>query len=186
MRPLLIDPEVMPPGAIVQPAQTGGSSLAAALSRPVPQQALQAQGLSIPLSTLQGLANALSKPGDPVAAAMPGQTVDPRTGMGNMPTGVDPYAAMTAQQLAQQAQSVQPFGAPGTPSAQFNPPPAPPSWLDRMMQGQEAQNGAQPQMPPQGQLPPPVSSAPGWFDQGGALSRLFGSGGGYGGGAGGQ
>lgn len=184
MRPLLIDPTMMPPGAIVPPAQTGGSSLAAALSRPVPQQTLQAQGLSIPLSTMQALKGLIAgdgKPADPVAAAMPGQTVDPRTGMGNMPTGVDPYAAMTSHQLAQQAQSVQPFGAAGTPSAQFNPSPAPPSWLERMMQGQQ---GAQPS--PQGQLPPPVSSAPGLFDQGGALSRLFGSGGGYGGGAGGQ
>jgi hypothetical protein len=118
---------------------------------------------------MQALAQAFKGETDPVKYGMPGQTVDPRTGMGNTPLGYDPYANMTPAEIAGQAASVQPFGAAGTPSAAYNPTAIPPSWLERQFGG----GGS-----PGSTLAAPVSTAPGWFDNGGMLARLFGYSGG--------
>jgi hypothetical protein len=153
----------------VQPAQVQSSNLAAALMAHQQPLKLSTPSVNIPPGALDSLMKSLQGETDPVKYGMPGQTVDPRTGMGNTPLGYDPYANMTPAEIAGQAASVQPFGAAGTPSAAYNPTAIPPSWLERQFGG----GGS-----PGSTLAAPVSTAPGWFDNGGMLARLFGYSGG--------
>lgn len=192
VRPLLMDPQVIQQQQAQGAPMTGGAELAALLANPPRPIPYNPPSTAISSQAMQQLAQLLKpQTGDPVQANMPGRTVDPRTGMGSTPSGSDPYAQMTPEQMAAQTSSNLPFGQ--GPSAQYNPvaPASTPGMLD--------QGGAVSRMFGSGDgtpntLPPVTSSAPGMFDQGGALSRLggnidygmlarlFGGGGGNGGG----
>ena len=130
---------VLPPGQFIQAPQ-GGSGLAAAMARPGAPFTLPTPSAGIPLSSMMAMKEMMDRKvaAEQAPGTMPGQAVDPRTGMGTAPPGGDPYANMTAAELAGQARSNLPFGAIGSPSAAYNslPPPqdipAPPGWLARL------------------------------------------------------
>jgi hypothetical protein len=189
VHPLLMNPQIIQQQQAQGAPMTGGAELAALLANPPRPIPYNPPSTAISSLAMQKLAEMLKPQAtDPVRSNMPGQTVDPRTGMGSTPLGHDPYAQMTPEQMAAQTSSNLPFGQ--GPSAQFNPvvPAATPGWFDQggavsRMFG--SGDGTANTLPPVTNVPnasPPVaSSASGPFDQGGALSwgllaKLFGGG----------
>jgi hypothetical protein len=163
-RPLWYDPAVQQQPQ-VQPSYPSGSNLAQALMARQQPLVLPTPSTGISPAGIEQLAKMFKGETDPVKYGMPGKTVDPRTGMGSTPLGYDPYANMTPADLAAQSSSVLPFGE--GPSAAYNPTSIPPSMLERWFGGGGSSSAS---------LPAPVSSSPGWFDNGGLLARLFGGG----------
>lgn len=188
-RPLLMDPQVIQQQQAQGAPMTGGNELAALLANPPRPIPYNPPSTAISSQAMQQLAQLLKpQTSDPVQANMPGQTVDPRTGMGSAPLGHDPYAQMTPAQMAAQTSSNLPFGQ--GPSAQYNPvaPATTPGWFDqggaisRALGGDGTANTLPPVTNVPNASPPVASPASGPFDQGGALSwgllaKLFGGGG---------